>query len=156
MRLQNFSFRLSNSMSLMLAMIVISGALSGCGGAKPAVISTPEKPSGIYKVVEIDQTSILESHPTMNFDLGQNRISGSAGCNNYSGTLVMSENNDNSFIVDSIMSTKMYCSDEVMSVEYKFLKYLGQPLQWAQKADTLSLTTDESQSILIAVKTQDQ
>lgn len=155
MRLQNHTFRLGTTTSMFIGLLVMSVMMGSCGGAKPAMITEPSVPSGVYKVLEIDQASILENPPTLNFDLDQNRLSGTASCNNYSGTLVLSENN-NSFVVDSIMSTKMYCSDAMMAVEYKFLKYLGQPMQWVQKGDTLSLSTDQLQNTIIAIKTQDQ
>ncbi|MDB2464008.1 META domain-containing protein, partial [Flavobacteriaceae bacterium] len=88
-----------------------------------------------------------------NFDLEQNRITGSAGCNQFGGSLIMSQEK---ISVDSLMTTKMYCSDAVMAIEYKFLRHIGHPMQWTQNGDTLSLSTDEIPHVMIAVKTEDQ
>lgn len=118
--------------------------------------SKPNEPSGFYKVVQIGQSVLSENNPTLNFDLVQYRISGNAGCNYYSGTLLSTEDQANTFSVDSLMTTKMYCSDDVMAVEYKFLKYLGQSLYWSHAGDTLSLFTQNRIEPIIAIKSQNQ
>ena len=132
--------------------VTFSVVLSSCGGTKSIESTASTQPSGWYKVVQIEQTPIFEGHPTLNFDLTQNRISGNTGCNDYSGTMVQPEANSNNFTLESIMTTKMYCSDPVMAIEFKFLKILGQPMGWQHKGDTLSLYTDGPQAAIIAVK----
>ncbi len=132
--------------------VTFSVVLSSCGGTKSIESTASTQPSGWYKVIEVEQTPIFEGHPTLNFDLTQNRISGNTGCNDYSGTMVYPEANSNNFTLESIMTTKMYCNDPVMAIEFKFLKILGLPMGWQHKGDTLSLYTDGPQAAIIAVK----
>jgi heat shock protein HslJ len=156
MKASNFLNRLELMKNMIMSLLVISGVLYSCGGSKTIEDPKSSKLSGAYKVIAMDQFEIFESHPTLNFDLNQNRIIGSAGCNDYSGNLVLSEINRASFSVTSIINTKMYCSDAIMAVEFNFMKLLGKPLSWQRKGDTLSLFTDQPQASIVAVKTIEQ
>lgn len=147
---------LINGILVIPMVIVVFAGLNSCGGSKTIESSKSNLPSGFYKVIALDQSQIMEDHPTLNFDLNQSRVSGRAGCNDYSGTLRQEEINSSSFTLESILTTKMYCSDAVMAVEFKFLKYLGQPMGWQHKGDTLSLFTDQPQASIVAVKTNEQ
>jgi heat shock protein HslJ len=147
---------LINNIFIIPLVLVLFAGLYSCGGSKTIESSKSNLPSGFYKVIALDQSQILEDHPTLNFDLTQSRVSGRAGCNDYSGTLVQAEINSSSFTLESILTTKMYCSDAVMAVEFKFLKHLGQPMGWQHKGDTLSLFTDQPQASIVAVKTIEQ
>jgi len=147
---------LFNGTHVILLAIMVFAGLNSCGGVKTIEGPKSNFPSGFYKVIAIDQAQIMEDHPTLNFDLNQNRVSGRAGCNDYSGTLRQEEINSSSFTLESILTTKMYCSDAVMAVEFKFLKYLGQSMSWQHKGDTLSLFTDQPQGSIVALKTIEQ
>ncbi len=152
----NSTYQLKNTTFTLMGLLLIVGSLIGCGGTKTTMSTKPNEPSGFYKVVQIGQSVLSENNPTLNFDLVQYRISGNAGCNDYSGTLLITEDQANTFSVDSLMTTKMYCSDDVMAVEYKFLKYLGQSLYWSHAGDTLSLFTQNRIEPIIAIKSQNQ
>lgn len=153
MRLLNVTYRLEDTKKMLLGSFILLGLMASCGGSKTLQELQIAEPSGLYQVIEIEEMSLSETQPTLNFDLNQSRISGNAGCNQFGGTLVMSQDN---FSIDDMMTTKMYCSDEVMAVEYKFLRHLGRSLQWTQNGDTLFLSTNETPKVMIAIKTKDQ
>lgn len=148
-----FTTRLNSLNTILFGSFIILGLMGSCGGSKTIKASQNTQPSGLYQVIEIEGMSISETQPTLNFDLEQNRITGSAGCNQFGGSLIMSQEK---ISVDSLMTTKMYCSDAVMAIEYKFLRHIGRPMQWTQNGDTLSLSVDEIPNVMIAVKTKDQ
>jgi heat shock protein HslJ len=145
--------RLDFMKTMIIGLLAVGVTIGSCAGSKTIDSSKTVQPEGLYDVIELDHTRVTEAQPTINIDLNQNRVTGSAGCNQYGGTLVMSQNN---FSVDSIMSTKMYCSDPLMAVEFKFLKLIGAPMRWLQKGDTLSLSSNESHNTIIAVKSNGQ
>jgi heat shock protein HslJ len=153
MRGLHITTRLDSLNTMLSGAFIILGLLGSCGGSKTLTSSQNTPPSGLYKVIEVEGKSISETQPTLNFDLEQNRITGSAGCNQFGGSLIISQEK---ISVDSLMTTKMYCSDAVMAIEYKFLRHIGRPMQWTQNGDTLSLSTDEIPHVMIAVKTKDQ
>jgi heat shock protein HslJ len=113
-------------------------------------------PEGSYRVISLDQTPIRDTQPSMILDLNQARVSGNSGCNDYSAALVMDKNTSDEIRMDSVMTTKMYCDDQVMAVEYLFLGNMTKAQRWSQSGDTLYLSNAEGTNILIAVKTQSQ
>jgi len=153
MRGLDITTRLDSLNAMLFGTFIILGLMVSCGGSKTLKESQSTQPSGLYQVIEIEGMSISETQPTLNFDLEQNRITGSAGCNQFGGSLIISQEK---ISVDSLMTTKMYCSDAVMAIEYKFLRNVGRPMQWTQNGDTLSLSVDEIPNVMIAVKTKDQ
>ena len=153
MRGLHFTTRLDSLNTMLFGAFIVIGLMGSCGGSKTLKESQIPAPSGLYHVIAIEEMSLSETQPTLNFDLEQNRLTGNAGCNQFGGRLILRQEN---ISVDSLMTTKMYCSDAVMAIEYKFLRHIGLPMQWTQNGDTLSLSADESPYIMIAVKTKDQ
>ena len=153
MRGLHFTTRLDSLNTMLFGAFIVIGLMGSCGGSKTLKESLIPAPSGLYHVIAIEEMSLSETQPTLNFDLEQNRLTGNAGCNQFGGRLILRQEN---ISVDSLMTTKMYCSDAVMAIEYKFLRHIGRPMQWTQNGDTLSLSADESPYIMIAVKTKDQ
>ena len=113
-------------------------------------------PDGSYRVITLDQTPLRDTQPSMILDLNQAHVSGNSGCNDYSAALVMDKNTSDEIRMDSVMTTKMYCDDQVMAVEYLFLGNMTKAQRWSQSGDTLYLSNAEGTNILIAVKTQSQ
>jgi heat shock protein HslJ len=82
------------------------------------------------------------------------RVSGSAGCNRYSGTYTVS---GNSITFSSPMaSTMMMCEQAVMDQESAYLKALGEAKTYAVNGDQLTLTAgDGTQLAVYAAQSQD-
>lgn len=141
---------------IVFAGMIFFSLLSSCGGSKLNSGSIQSGPEGSYRVISLDQTPLRDTQPSMILDLNQARVSGNSGCNDYSAALVMDKNTSDEIRMDSVMTTKMYCDDQVMAVEYLFLGNMTKAQRWSQSGDTLYLSNAEGTNILIAVKTQSQ
>lgn len=141
---------------IVFAGMIFFSLLSSCGGSKLSSGSIQSGPEGSYRVISLDQTPLRDTQPSMILDLNQARVSGNSGCNDYSAALVMDKNTSDEIRMDSVMTTKMYCDDQVMAVEYLFLGNMTKAQRWSQSGDTLYLSNAEGTNILIAVKTQSQ
>lgn len=141
---------------IVFAGMIFFSLLSSCGGSKMSPGSIQSGPEGSYRVISLDQTPLRDTQPSMILDLNQERVSGNSGCNDYSAALVMDKNTSDEIRMDSVMTTKMYCDDQVMAVEYLFLGNMTKAQRWSQSGDTLYLSNAEGTNILIAVKTQSQ
>lgn len=141
---------------LVFAGMIFFSLLGSCGGSKMSPGSIQSGPEGSYRVISLDQTPLRDTQPSMILDLNQARVSGNSGCNDYSAALVMDKNTSDEIRMDSVMTTKMYCDDQVMAVEYLFLGNMTKAQRWSQSGDTLYLSNAEGTNILIAVKTQSQ
>ena len=74
-----------------------------------------------FKVKEIVNSTIeLKVKPTIHLDFEKNMVSGNAGCNNYSGTIIQK---GNQLKFGNLVATKMYCGN--MKIEKEFLHKMG-------------------------------
>ncbi len=81
------------------------------------------------------------------------KVSGSAGCNRYSGTYTVSGNNIT--FSSPMASTMMMCDQAVMDQESAYLKVLGEAKTYAVSGDQLTLTGGDGTQ-LAAYKVQSQ
>ncbi len=81
-------------------------------------------------------------------------VSGSAGCNRYSGTYTVS---GNSITFSSPMATTMMmCDESIMEQESAYLKALGEAKTYAVKGDQLTLTgVDKTSLVIYKAQSQD-
>jgi len=75
------------------------------------------------------------------------KVSGSAGCNRYSGTYTVSGNSIT--ISSSIATTMMMCDESVMEQESAYLKALAEAKTYEVKGDQLTLTGADKTSLAI-------
>lgn len=88
---------------------------------------------------KIDNNSETLRTPELHFISEENRISGNAGCNQYSGMYEIKSENGISFV--EIASTKMACNQ--MEIENKFFNALERADNYTLNHDTLSLKQSE-------------
>jgi heat shock protein HslJ len=81
------------------------------------------------------------------------KVSGSSGCNRYSGTYTVSGNNMQ--ISSPLATTRMACAQDVMDQENAYLKALGDVKSYAVSGDQLALK-DGSNKALLVYKAQSQ
>jgi heat shock protein HslJ len=82
------------------------------------------------------------------------KVSGSAGCNRYSGTYTVSGNSIT--ISSSMATTMMMCEDSVMQQENAYLKALGEAKTYEVKGDQLTLAgTDKTSLAIYKAQSQD-
>jgi putative lipoprotein len=113
-----------HSMKRLIAAALVTVALSACGvaGSSPTASAGLAGPS--WTLVAIDgQEPAGDTDPTLMFDAAGN-VSGSAGCNTYTGTATL---DGSSISFGPLGSTRMACPDpDVMAQETAFLTALDE------------------------------
>ena len=156
MWLFNYQYQLDSSLLKSLSLILIFIIMVSCGGGKTINPVSSNLPGGSYKIIQVRQMPDSEITAVLNLDFTQKRVFGNTGCNDFSGNLVLMDNRPDYFSVDALITTKMYCSDAAMALEYKLLGHIGKELRWVQSGDTLSLFQNPSNRVMMAVKTKNQ
>lgn len=156
MWLFNYQYRPDSNLFKSLSLILIFIIMVSCGGGKTINPVSSNLPGGSYKIIEVSQMSDSEITAVLNLDFTQKRVFGNTGCNDFSGNLVLMDNRPDYFSVDALITTKLYCSDAAMALEYKLLGHIGKELRWVQSGDTLSLFQNPSNRVMMAVKTKNQ
>ena len=94
-----------------------------------------------------DQEPVLpETEITLRFD--DSRISGSAGCNNYTSSVTGAEDLPQTFVVGPIAATKVLCSDPVSNQEKTYLDRLARVVAWRYDFGYLALTYKQGEDVL--------
>ena len=103
---------------LMLPMVL--GMMISCSEAK----TDAKKLEGKWNVVEVKGEKILkEGLPYMEFDMGQNKLHGNAGCNMFNTTITLDANDVSSITIAPGAATMMACPD--MATEDAIMKAMG-------------------------------
>lgn len=119
--------------------LALLGALALCGlGASCASSPPPSFREDLlgtcWRLVRMDGKAPLdEAVPTLCFD-EQGGLSGTGGCNRYSGTAQFL---GDGIEVGPLVSTRMACADAVMDQERIFLDRLGRARRWLLSGKTL-------------------
>jgi heat shock protein HslJ len=130
-----------------ISFIIVLLAFIGCKGTQNNSNDERTLESEEYAVLKLKEDSVQEFNLTLNFNLKENRISGFAGCNNYSGNIKVETNK---LTVNSVVSTKKFCQ-EASERESKFLKSLNEVQVYSFEGETLQLKSNEG-TVLIEAK----
>jgi heat shock protein HslJ len=123
---------------------------TGTGTATPS--TQPTTPTGLantnWKLASVEalgapNAPVSGTEITLNFG-ADNTVSGSAGCNNYTGGYKLE---GNQITIGPLASTMMMCEDTVMLQEQGYLTILQTPGIVNQQSDRLTLTFDGGQTI---------
>ena len=76
--------------------------------------------NGKWKVSKLMGVQALEAIPTLNIDLEAKKVSGNAGCNNYSASFTVDQDQISFGLA---MATKMFCSN--MAIEKEFFEKMN-------------------------------
>jgi len=124
--------------------IIIFLGMQACKTPQRAITVLP---LGKYDVIGLYGNSIDDkARVDMNFDSKLKRVTGSAGCNKYSASMVLEEG---SLIIGDAMVTEMYCT--FMPIESKFLKALAEVESYQYEADEI-LLLDKNKNIILKGK----
>lgn len=97
--------------------------------------------SGAWRVEDIDQGGVIDnSMVTMLFEQ-ENRISGSTGCNQYTGNVSL---DDKAFQVTTVASTRRACVTALAKQEQRFLDALNDAVRYEIESNTWLLVFDAS------------
>ena len=118
-----------NLMKRRLALVVLAGVLSACGGRGGASATPTGGLEGTsWTLVEIDgRAPAGESVSTLAFDQAGN-VSGSAGCNTYTA---IAATEGNTIAVGPLSTTRMACSGVTGLQETAFLTAMGEVQSFA-------------------------
>lgn len=115
--------------------LLLMGVIAGCGGGDAG------DPTGrTWTLVELGSAPAVEGTlVTLTFSDGQ--ISGSGGCNSYTGSAVWGE--DGTLSVDpAVATTLMACEPPVMDQETAFFAMLAEAAEFRVDGDELVLSDD--------------
>ncbi len=149
--MRNYSF----FMSLLFAFFLVS-----CGGKEkpadqgdtasatetPAAGTTAEPALKVWTLQAYGEPDNLTPVPsdmevTLTMDLKENRISGKAACNNYTGNL-------DGTAVGTVVATKKACPPPAMDMETTYLKMLDMVTNSAMQGDKLIMTLDDGRQLV--------
>jgi heat shock protein HslJ len=91
-----------------------------------------------------DQLTVADSGVTIGFQDG--RITGFGGCNNYSGSFSLGEENPLVMTIGPVMATRKSCPDPVASQEAAYLTALGNVSRWGYEYGRLALYYADGQA----------
>jgi heat shock protein HslJ len=124
--------------------VVLAFALAGCASKS----SAPSQPSivGLWQAQEVAGTPVpADARVTLSL-YGDGRAVGRAGCNNYTTTYKRA---GNGISFGPMISTKMACAPDLMSLEQSYLGTLAAATRVERQPDgMLALTTDSAAQIL--------
>ena len=99
--------------------MILSVLLVGCGNTSNQQEAVPDL-EGTYQITQVGDSRISDPELTMNFDGEEERMSGYAGCNNFSASF---QQNESSVGFTRPISTKMYCEGK-MEIEDQLFSLL--------------------------------
>ncbi len=102
-------------------------------------VSESELVGTSWALVEIDtdQMAVPDAEVTIRFEAG--KISGSGGCNNYSGSFSLGDENPMSITIGPVAATRMACPDPVGGQEAAYFKALEGVSEWGYESGRLEL-----------------
>jgi len=121
---------------------------AGSSGLAPAQ-EAPALPTGQWIAEEIGGTAVTEGIET-SFNLGpEGRVSGSGGCNRYSGPATI---DGDAMSFGPVIATKMACESAAMSQEQAFFGALASVRGWTVEDDKLHLLDEGGATLVLLGK----
>lgn len=121
-----------------LTAIIISGVILAITGSLVAM-AAPARLPGAWRVVSIDGAPPPgRASVTLDFEPG-GRLSGQAPCNRYHAGYRIEEER---IVFSAGATTRMFCGEEIMRAERRFMEMLGGGAGWHISGNTLTLTAD--------------
>ncbi|MAN27621.1 MULTISPECIES: META domain-containing protein [Mesonia] len=128
-------------------LLFVAFNLIGCKDSEEN--STKALETAAYTVEKVGEMSVEDFKLTMNINLGEDRINGFAGCNDYSGVLNTAE--ENKLKIMQVVSTRKMCPN-AMQAENGFLEALRQTTAYQFSAKKLQFTNAEGKVLIEAKK----
>lgn len=95
--------------------------------------------------LDADQPALADAPVTLSF--AGDQLSGSGGCNNYSGGFTLSQDNPFVLTVGPLVSTQMACPDPLLSQETAYLTALQGAAQWGYVVGDLAIYYDKGEGV---------
>lgn len=115
-----------------LAAIALVVSVVACSGSA-------DDPTGrTWQLTDLEGASPVEGS-VIDMTIQEGQVSGSAGCNTYTGPATVDESGNTMTLGPDIASTMMACGEDVMSQEQRFLDGLTRVTSYEMANDTLTL-----------------
>lgn len=125
-----------------IILLLVTTALIGCANS-PAHVSDDDSEvlTGTWRVEDIDGRGVIDrSQVTIDFDT-QGKVSGSTGCNRYTGEVNLS---DAAFRVERVVTTRRACIPAIAKQEQRFLAALNEAQRFSFDAGIWIVVYDEA------------
>jgi heat shock protein HslJ len=118
-----------------------NGKLAEIAGAGQDLvkISAADLDGTTWTLLELseDQPALADTEVTLSF--AGDQLSGSAGCNNYTGSFSLGADNPFVLTTGPIAATKMACPDPILNQENAYLNALQSAVQWGYEIGKLAI-----------------
>lgn len=137
-------------MKIFIPIIAVLIAFSSCKGIKPLANTTQQSlPNGTFYVSTLGGENVLAKKIHFTINTTKNRISGNAGCNDFSAGLI---ENEGAFELKTFVATEMYCDEAVMELERGLMSALSSAETFDFENSVLSLySKEDKKTVLIAL-----
>ena len=92
-----------------------------------------------WTLIELSDGQPVSAEPPVMLTFQDGRISGSGGCNDYTGPFTLGEDNPFVMTVGPVAATAMACPDSVQSQENAYFSALGTVSQWSYRYGNLAM-----------------
>ena len=92
-----------------------------------------------WTLLDLTEGQPAPSDPQVTISFGEDRISGSGGCNTYNGSFNLGKDNPFVMTTGPIVATQKACPDPILKQETAYLAALGRVSQWAYVYGRLAL-----------------
>lgn|SRR5690625_5135636 len=124
-------------------LLILSVLLVGCGNTSSQQETVPVL-EGTYQITQVGDFRISDPDLTMNFDVEEERMSGNAGCNNFSSSF---QQNESSIDFTRPISTKMYCEGN-MEIEDQLFRLLDSISSVRSSNGQIELFSPDNQTLV--------
>jgi heat shock protein HslJ len=126
------------------------GQLAEIPGEETALerISTADLNGTTWTLLEldVDQPALPDTAVTLSFT--EDQLSGSGGCNNYSGSFSLGTDNPFVMTIGPLVSTQMACPEPILNQETSYLSALQSVTQWGYVVGNLAIYYDKGDGAL--------
>ncbi|MCB9118312.1 MAG: META domain-containing protein [Caldilineaceae bacterium] len=121
--------------------------VTGDAGQELVRVSADDLNGTSWALVELNFGVPALPDVPVTLDFAGGKISGAGGCNNFSGSFTLGEENPFVTTVGPLASTMMACPQEIMEQESAFLAALGQTAHWSYEFGNLALAYVDEQKM---------
>jgi heat shock protein HslJ len=115
------------------------GALAEVGNEDLGKISSEELNGTNWTLIELDTDRPAPAEPAITLTFADGQISGSGGCNNYTGGFSLGGDYISVMSIGPVASTQMACDDDIQSRENAYFAALQNVSQWSYVVGQLAM-----------------
>lgn len=116
-----------------------AGQLAEVGSEERGQLTADDLNGTTWTLVALgsDQPPVL-SEPALTLSFQDGKLSGFGGCNRYTSSFTLNDENPSAIKVEPVAATRMACPESIMTQETAYLTALGHVLQWGYQVGQLA------------------